>query len=266
MKKTKLLWIASGLLLFANLFFNLTKLGGERFLSYISDIFPVLTSLIASIFLVGAYRSFKEFDLTKTAWLLVSIGTVLFFIAESTYAVLELGYGIDMNEQFPSVADFFWCAAYIPFYAGLMSMFLGYRNSGFPMGQTRVYTLLSVIFTITALGTIYYLLVPVINDTETELFAKVFYMFYPIADLALVIPAAILVYITSLFGKGLLSMPIKLMASGFIFFTVGDLAYSVLSWQDLYQGGSTIDLAWNAAYLSLALAGAYQKELIDTLN
>jgi hypothetical protein len=47
---------------------------------------------------------------------------------------------------------------------------------------------------------------------------------------------------------------------------VGDLVYSYLSWEDLYGSGNLIDLAWNFGYLSIALAGLYQTELIKSLN
>jgi uncharacterized membrane protein YhhN len=81
-----------------------------------------------------------------------------------------------------------------------------------------------------------------------------------------VIPALILVYITSLFGKGLISMPWRLLALGFICFTAGDLLYSYLSWQDVYGNGNFIDIGWNLGYLLIGMSGAYQKELLTSIQ
>jgi hypothetical protein len=266
MKLSKLIWLITGILIAINLLIYSTHLGGDIVLMYVSDLLPVIASLVAFICLVKAYRTFVEFDLTKTAWLLIAIGLFLNFAAESTYAILEIIHHIDMNETYPTLADFFWCAAYIPLFAGIATMFVGYKNSGFPMGNFKTYTIFASLFAAVALSTIYFLLIPVINDRETELFQKIFYLFYPLADLILVVPAFILVYITSLFGKGIISKPLRYMAIGFVFITIADLAYSILSWRDAYGNGNFIDLAWHFGYLSIALAAAYQKELIDSLK
>jgi uncharacterized membrane protein YhhN len=73
-------------------------------------------------------------------------------------------------------------------------------------------------------------------------------------------------YITSLFGKGIISKPWKYLAFGFICFTLADLIYSYLSWQEKYDIGNPIDIAWNMGYLLIGLSGLYQWELIDSIN
>jgi uncharacterized membrane protein YhhN len=73
-------------------------------------------------------------------------------------------------------------------------------------------------------------------------------------------------YITNLFGGGTISRPWKYLAFGFILFTIADLLYSYLGWQDLYGNGNLIDLAWHAGYLFIGLAGLYQRELVDSLK
>lgn len=266
MKKTKSLWLISFVLIVINLFFFITKTGGDEVLKYVSDLLPVVASFIALVCLGIAFRGFKEFDLTKIAWLLIGLGTFFNLVAESTYAILDLHYGMDMNEVYPTLADFFWCAAYIPLFAGIFSMFVAYKNSGFPMGELRTYILFGVVFVATSVAVVFLLLIPVMNDPDTELFAKVFYLFYPIADLLLVAPSIILMYITSLFGKGIISRPLRYMAVGFVLMTISDLLFAVLDWQGAYGSGNLIDVGWNMGYLSIGLAALYQKELIDNLN
>lgn len=266
MKRTTQLWIITALIMLFNLIMYLTKVGGDRLLLYVSDLLPVLCAIIALVYLYDTYRHFKAFDYAKISWLLTFIGILLFFFGESLYGLLEIGLGSDMNENFPSIADYVWCAGYIPLFVGMIMMFCGYKKGGFPMGNTIMYVILSVVIALISFSVIVYLLIPIIFDPETNLIAKVFYLYYPIGDIFLVIPAILLMYITSLFGRSALSRPWRLLALGYICFTVGDLLYSYLSWEDLYGSVNLIDLAWNFGYLSIALAGLYQTELIKSLN
>jgi hypothetical protein len=266
MKNSGKLLIASAILLIVNIIAYTTRLGGDTVLRYFSDGLPVVCALISSLCLLGAYREFEQFDFAKRVWLLLLAGMIMFFIAESLYAILEIAFKADMNEQFPSIADIFWCAGYIPLFTGLILMIAGYKKSGFPMGNRRQYVLLSVVSFSLAAAVTALILVPVIKDTETTTLDKAFYIFYPAADILLVIPSIIIIYITSLFGKGVISRPWKYVALGFVSFTVADLLYSYLGWQDLYGNGNLIDLAWHLGYLLLALAGLCQKELIQSLN
>ncbi|MHC1702323.1 MAG: hypothetical protein AB9846_00315 [Tenuifilaceae bacterium] len=266
MKKSKLLWILAGILITFNIIIYITQWGGDVVLMYVSDLFPVVCAFITLICLYLAVSGFKQFDYVKKAWLLIFLGIFMYFIAESIYAYLEISVGMDMNETYPSLADFFWCGAYLPLSAGLAMMFISYKKSGLPMGNLMDYVLLSSLFVIMAIVTIFLILIPIIEDTETGVSAKIFYLFYPIADLFLVVPAILLMYVTNLFGKGTISKPWKFLAIGFICFTIADLLYSYLSWDDLYGSGNLIDVAWHAGYLFIGLAGLYQRELIDSIN
>ena len=266
MTKSKKLWILIGLLIIANIIYYIGQWGGETYVLYISDILPVICSFISILCLFYAFSGFKTFDFTKTAWLMILIGIFLFFLAETTYAIEEIALKWDMNEVYPSIADIFWCTAYIPMVIGLGMMFYGYKKSGFPMGNSKLYNAFSILFFLFAVTVIYFLLIPIIKDPETDFITKFFYLFYPIADLLLVIPAVILMYITSLFGIGSISKPWKYLAFGFILFTIADLLYSYLGWLDLYGNGNLIDVAWHAGYLLIGLAGLYQRELIESLK
>lgn len=266
MKNSKKLLLVTIILLIVNIFVYTTKIGGSVVLQYVSDGLPIICSLISVLCLLSVYKAFKLFDYTKSVWLLILIGITMFCVAESLYAILEIAFKLDMNQIFPTYADYIWCTGYIPIFIGLMMMFIGYKNSGFPMGNKRQYMLISILIFVIATCVIALLLIPIVQDSQTSTFAKTFYLFYPIADLLVVIPAIILMYITSLFGKGAISKPWKFLAIGFISFTVADLLYSYMSWLNLYGNGNLIDLAWNFGYLATGLAGLYQKELLQSLN
>jgi hypothetical protein len=243
-----------------------TRWGGSVVLQYVSNGLPIICSFISVICLFKAYQEFKQFDYAKIVWLFILVGIFMFFTAESIYAVLEIGYKLDMNTVFPTFADYIWCGGYLFIFIGLILMFIGYTKSGFPMGNKKQYTILAIIIFIIISSVISFLLIPIIDDEKTTLAAKIFYLFYPIADSLVIIPAIILMYITSLFGRQSISRPWRFLAISFMFIAVADLLYSFLSWQGIYGNGNLIDLGWNCGYLSAGLAGLYQKEMVQSLN
>lgn len=262
MKNSDRLLIFTVVLLLTNFFVYTSKIGGEQFLQYFSDGLPVICSFIAGLCLLSALKQFRQFDYTRTFWLLYLIGIGMYFIAESTYGILEIVFRVDMNNNFPTIADFFWCGAYIPLFVGLLMMILGYWRSGFPMGNRRVLIFLSAGILGISILVFFLILVPIIKDDESTFLAKFFYFFYPAADVLIVIPVILLAYITSLFGKGTVSKPWRYLAIGFISFSLADLLYSYLSWKDMYGNGNLIDLAWNFGYMAIAIAGLKQTELM----
>jgi hypothetical protein len=265
MKKLNVLWILTAIIVTITVFVYLVKPGGETILLYVSNALPVICSLIAVYYIAGAVRSFKIFDYTKLAWVLILVGLILYCIAETTYGILEI-YFPEIFENSPGVADYIWALGYIPFFIGLAMMFVGYKKSGLPMGKPILYIVISSLVLIIALLTIYFLMIPIIKDENTTGIAKAFYLFYPIADLLIVIPACILVYITSLFGAAIITKPWKFLALGFILFTIADLLYASLDWRGLYGSGNLIDLGWNIGYPLIAISGLHQNLLVKSLN
>jgi hypothetical protein len=266
MKKAKQLWIVIAVLFLANILVFIFKPGGENAHLVISNLYPVICSLIAAAFIFSAVRGFKVMDFTKLSWIFIMISMSIFVVAEATYAILELGLGYDMDEEFPTFADYFWVTAYIPLFAGLPMMLLGYKKGGLPMGKPSTLILVSLSIFVVSIFIIYFVMAPILNDTETGFFIKAFYLFYPIADILIVIPTVLLVYITSLFGSGSVVRPWKYLAGGFILITFSDLLYSYLDWMGLYGSGNWIDLGWNFGYLLIAMSGLYQYQLIKSFN
>jgi len=266
MKNAKRLWYASLIVLLFNLavIYLLPKEG--KMLIVISDLLPIATSGSAALCISLTYRKFVFKDKAKTAWLLIFLGSLFYFTAELVYGVMEVFFNFDMNEIFPSIADFLWCVGYIPFFMALFLVIKGFRKSGLPMGNAWIYRILVLVSILLFVLIAFVLLKPVISDSETSLLEKTFYLFYPIMDLFVVALALIVLYITSLFGNGAITMPWRMMAVGFILFTIADLYYSYYSWIGTYQSGDLIEIAWNLGYMALALGSLYQRNLIESLN
>lgn len=265
MKITVKLWLFSVVLILFNLLWFWLKPGGDNLLTIVSDLLPIICVVIAIWGMFAAVRSFKTLDQIKVAWILLFCGIVLFSAGEFTYALLEIILKVDMNEVFPTIADLFWFAGYLPLIVGLSMLVYGYKKSGFSFGKKTKYIFgLCTLALITGL-LIYRLFIPILKDTETGNLAKFAYLYYPIADLFLIIPSIILAYITNLFGDSHISRPWRYISIGFLCMTVSDVLYSYLSWNNMYGPGNPIDIAWNLGYLLIGLAGLYQKDLIESV-
>ncbi|MDD5491157.1 MAG: hypothetical protein PHV60_00555 [bacterium] len=264
MKASGKIWIFTGMLIIFNILFFWVKPEG-KILTIVSDALPVIGAIVSIIGIAWAVKSLHGFDQTKLAWIMLLIGMVLFLGAEAIYGTLEVILNVDVNEVFPTLADYVWMVGYIPIFTGLVMLVYGYKKSGFSFGAKKNYIVgISCFVLVTAL-IIYKLLIPIIQDPETGRMAKFVYLYYPIADLFIIIPAMILAYVTNLFGKGMISRPWRYIAVGFLCMTTFDIIYSYLNWNDMYGPGNFLDIFQNLSYLLIGLGGLFQKELIESV-
>ncbi|MBI5554864.1 MAG: hypothetical protein HY920_03290 [Elusimicrobia bacterium] len=264
MKTTAKAWIFTAVLILFNIIFFWVKPAG-KVLTMVSDVLPIICALLAIIGMYFAVRSFKLYDQTKLAWLFILIGLILYLGGESIYAILEIFLKVDVTEVVPTVADYSWMAGYVPLILGLIMLIYGYKKSGFALGHYKIMALGSLAITAIMGTLIYWLFIPILNDPELSGLAKFTYIYYPVADLFLIVPALILVHITCQFGRGMISRPWRYIAIGFVGMTISDILYSYLSWNNMYGPGNFIDIAWNLGYLLIGLGGLYQKELIEAV-
>jgi len=264
MKKAYVFWIFIIVFLVLNILTYYYNLGGESLFPFFSNLFPIISSFLAALSLFAAFNSFKSFDKAKLAWLLLYLGILLFFVAESVFAIGEIVFNIDMDKAFPTAADYIWVLGYLPLIIGIALMIYWYNKSGFLIGGLKVYGFLSLPFLVLSAVLFFMVFMPIIKDTETSMWAKFVYIFYPVADLALIVEAGVLMYITSLFSRGSVSRPWRYISGGFILMTVADILYSYWNWSGAYASGNFIDIGWNLSYLLLALGGIYQQELMES--
>jgi hypothetical protein len=213
----------------------------------------------------GALGALKVLDRTKVAWALLCAGIALFLLGEASYAVQEVLLGVDMGERFPSISDAFWLLGYLPLLAGLLVLLAGYLRAGFPMGSIVKYLVAAVVVLGLGAFLVVALFAPIVADDSLSTFAKVCYLFYPIGDLVLFAAALVLIAITASMGRSRLARPWLFLAAGFVMLGVADITYSYLDWQGFYGAGHPIDIAWNAAYCLVGMAGRAQSRLVRSL-
>ena len=266
MNKIKAIWTFAVLFILVNICVYYFRLGGDALFPLLSNLFAIVSSFLAAYCLYGAFQSFKTFDKAKLAWLMIYLGVLLFFLAECIYGVGESVLNIDMDKAFPTIADFVWMFAYAPIIIGCAMMVYWYNKSGFLTGSLRFYVWSSLPFIALAGVLFSFLLIPIAVDVHTPALAKFVYIYYPVADLILIIGAGILMHITSLFGQGSITKAWRYISAGFIVMTIADLLYSYLNWSGKYELGNFIDIGWTLSYLLIAVGAVYQQELMESLG
>lgn len=260
---TKSAWFLGAGMVFLNVFVFIVQPGGEEITTLFGSIFTPLCALFGVFGVAAAVKAFTVLDQAKRAWIWLLCGISCFFIADTVYAIMESVLKIDMDANFPSIADLFYVGAYVPISISMYGFCRNFIKSGMPMGKWKpilipVFTILSILF----VGAVLWIFMPIIADQDTEFLAKAVYMIYPLGDFIILIPAVIMVYLMSLFGKGLFSKPWQLIATGYILLTVADLIYGYISWSGEYSSGNIIDFGWNIAYILIAIGGMYQRRIV----
>ncbi len=170
-----------------NAFFSFFKPFSPAIQSMAGSLFSVFASLLAVIGAATALSRFKIFDRTKKAWLFLFIGILLFFIAESTYTFCDIFLKINMEATVPSIADPIYMLAYFPIMFGLCIFIFGYLKSGLPLGDIRQMILSNMIFLGCAELIIIKVIVPLWQNAEIAFSAKIVRLFYPIADMLILL-------------------------------------------------------------------------------
>lgn len=208
----------------------------------ISDI--ALVPIAAAAAVCCGWRARRSQGRVRRAWTLMAASGTLWALAELSWFINY--YGLD-NDQSPSFADVFYLAA-LPPAAMALIIFPPPRRPG----SERVRTLLgalvvggSVLFVSRALA------LSVIFPAATgTLVGRAVYVAYPIADV--VLGSLALIMLVRVGARPRLHL--YLLAMGFVFYSLADIAYSNEAALDAYRSGSFLDLGWAAGYALFGLA------------
>lgn len=230
---------------------------------YIGSIITILCASLAILSGIITTRHFRKGEKAGFAWFLITLGLTFFLVGEILYSYQEVILKADMDSLFPTYADIFYIIAYIPIISGIIHFLRLYAKSGFPLGNwKRTALILSLFFITIVVGVSIFIYAPMLMDDSTSPLAKFIYIYYPIADLVLVLPCLLIIHLLGVMGHGSYSLPWRLIAAGFILMAFGDILFSIMSWNSNYQTGSLIDWTWNLSYLILAAAGICQSALM----
>ena len=212
---------------------------GTEIEQYIGDLSRVGTIGSAVILSLIVVKRQKFSGLFGRAYAALAIALALWLVAESIWAYYEIGLGIET--PFPSLADLFWIAAYIP---------LGYHvfsTAKFFGKGVKKHTVLIV----SAAGALflYFYIQAIVGVSELEgpdaLVSLAISIAYPVFDVVLIVPAVLMVTNA---GKGqLTSIPWIFIA--WILLVIADSLLGITAVTGFTGEVFHITMTYNAAYL-----------------
>ena len=167
--------------------------------------------------------SFERGSAPRRAWRLLSLGLCAFFLGQASIAVYQLALGVET--PYPSVADVFWLIGYPLLVVALVSFVRSYTESGFPVGSRAERTWLAVGVAVVAALVEAPLLRPLVT-TPAPWLEKLLNLTYPLVDLVLLVPTALLIRIALRFRGGAVWRVWAAILAGFVFICAADILFA----------------------------------------
>ncbi|MEM1539203.1 MAG: hypothetical protein QXW82_06020 [Candidatus Bathyarchaeia archaeon] len=213
---------------------------------YFSNAFPPIiagVAVLVSGFSLKRYwgKSKGQFSII---WLHFAIGLFLWFLGEALWAIYTIVLGVEL--PYPSIADAFWLAGYIPFFTALyfyvkmFSKVLTKRTLALSMAATAA---LAVV--VSATLSIYIL------GVEENSVALAMDIAYPLLDLMLFSAAHLGAVI---FWKGKLGRSWLLISAATAVDAFADVLFSYTTARGIYYSGHILDALFCIAYIFYLMA------------
>lgn len=214
------------------------------FLHVASNILAPVLAFLALEFavLLMVERGIRKGATVSAIWVGYSLGMLAWFLGESAWTTYVLLLGVEI--PYPSIADAFWLAGYLPFFWALLLQFWPYREE---LSSREV--VLGGIFILGLASALLVILVPPVL-AEEDLVTQVVSLAYPLLDAVLLV-TALPTFI--LFRKGTFWKPTLAIILGILLSLAGDLLFSLTTLYGAYYDGHPLELLFLWSYLMFAL-------------
>lgn len=162
-------------------------------------------------------------------WLLLGLGVTMYAVGDICWTLFDLFLKID---PFPSIADVFYCAEYIFFFAAIAMAIRAYSG----LVETKKPMLAGAAVALVGFAALYFgLLQPYILSASLEelggVWGKVVSILYPVGDVVLMLaPAVALALVVRQLGAGKLARPWWLVVAGALVFALVDSFFIHAEW------------------------------------
>ena len=236
--------ILVGFIILVNAFIFLSPISTRVIYTNLTINVTAATALCAAIIvLVRQIRVHSEYS--KTFGFL-AVGLGLWFTAEITWTYYQLGLGVET--PFPSLADVFWLAGYVPLTYHLYRIY-----NTVTMKVTDRDTIIVISAIVAAILAFLLYLVFSLSVQPQDMLELIINLAYPVLDAMLLIPAIVILWS---FRRGEPAYTHWVMISLFIIFvTVADIGFDyalAVDEDSASQQEWVWDMFYNAGYLSIA--------------
>jgi diguanylate cyclase (GGDEF)-like protein len=199
-----------------------------------------LSAVAAILIGVGWHR-----PRSRLTWWLLAAGQLLFVVGDLLFDLHERLWHTD---AFPSAADGFYLAGYLPLTAGLV-LLIRARTPG----RDRA-SLIDATIIATGLGLLswVFLMKPAASDSTLGVVGRVISVAYPAADVLLLALVARL-----LVGAGVRNPAFRLLAGSILVMLAGDVGFAVLSYADAFTPNNVVNITWLLAYVLFGAAALH---------
>jgi hypothetical protein len=168
---------------------------------------------------------------------------LFWFFGESTWAIYALWFS--NPDPFPSIADVFWLAGYVPLIFAILIMAWPFREF---LASRKMLTV--ILTSLVSAGLLLAILIPpTYASLGNDFVSVVVGLSYPLLDVGLLVIALPILF---LYGRGTFWRPFLFITVGLILTFVGDILFSWASLNGTYYDGSFLELFFHWSYLALA--------------
>lgn len=220
----------------------------DRFLYLLSNGLPPLLAFAAFIAATaGLLRSgVRTKNRVSIVWLGYSLGMLLWLLGESTWAVYTLWYSIPI--PFPSPADGFWLAGYVPLMCAMVMMAWPFRDF---FSSRKMLTVILAVLVLAGLMLVVLIPATYASEIGKSFLEVVVSLAYPLLDVALLVVALPMFF---LFRKGTFWRPYLFVTVGLLLTFVADVLFTWSTLNNVYYDGSFLELFFHWSYLAFAYA------------
>ena len=225
---------------------------------YSDIVAPIIDFLACIVLFIAAKQSASHSKRLGIAWGLIAASTLVFGIADTIWAILELGLS---EPPFPSLADLF----YIIYYPLLLAGVLLLPEEPSTRGEQVKKVLDAGVVMVAAFLVFWnFLIGPVVaSNADYPILEQAILLAYPVGDLVLLWALLRIIYRNSE-QREENEVPAFLLAAGLGVTIVADCIYTYQALLDTYSSGGLLDVCWRASILITGLAGISQVSAIRT--
>ena len=238
-----ILWLAA---VFVVYFFGQ---GDRTFLLFASNIISPASAFLPALYSLTLVRRYgiDPKDRFTRLWVYVAVGLFLWVLGEITWSVYELVLLVSV--PYPSVADVFWIAGYLPLVIALLLYIAPFKDA---LSLKSVLSAVAVAL-LADVGVFVVLIGPVFSPSADPA-TRLFDFAYPILDMVLL---GVSIAGMLLFLPGRISRLWVWLNLGFISTVIADILFSYFSALGTYYDGHPLELFYFLGYAAILL-GLYE--------
>ena len=199
-------------------------------------------AVVSSGFALHKYKhDSREFHLV---WFCFTGGMIFWFLGELGWVIYTSFLGVEV--PYPSIADVFWLAGYVPFF---MALYLYVKMFASSLSKRTLGLIMTASIALSVLVTVG-LIIPIVGLEEDMVTLAVDFA-YPLLDITL-FSASLLGL--AVFSKGTLGKSWLFINVGMLITAGADMIFSYATAQGTYYIGHVSDLLYGYGYILFALA------------